>query len=294
MASRVPTEALIPCKVKQHLFRTFEMKDLGPLRYFLGIEVAFSPKGYFLSQVKYANKVIHCAGLTDTKLFDTPIELNVKLNTTDGVPLPSFWTKLSARLTQKDYRCYDPVSCRLYVSHYIAFLERLSFFQLASLITPVFKEDLIHIDPFPSEVPSAKYISTVPPALVSSSPPASPLVSLWNDPVTNIGQELLDISDKFPIVAIKSLKVGDFQGNLECLDRCIFVGFEQEHCSGKSRHSRIEKVEILLRKIIVILHIGMIVKVNPATNNGMRSMYSDRVPLPHITHNPSLGEEKKY
>ncbi|CAL5327043.1 unnamed protein product [Camellia sinensis] len=32
--------------------------------------------------------------------------------------------------------------------------------------------------------------------------------------------------------------------------------------------------------------------ISPATNNGMRSMYSDRVPLPHITHNPSLGEEK--
>ncbi|XP_028067321.1 uncharacterized protein LOC114270122 [Camellia sinensis] len=62
------------------------MKDLGPLRYFLSIKVAFSPKGYFLSQAKYANEVIHRAKLTDTKLFDTPIELNIKLNTTDGVP----------------------------------------------------------------------------------------------------------------------------------------------------------------------------------------------------------------
>ncbi|CAL5363984.1 unnamed protein product [Camellia sinensis] len=74
-------------EVKQHLFRTFEMKDLGPLRYFLGIEVATSPKGYFLSQAKYANEVIHRAGLTDTKVSDTPIELNVKLNSTDGAPL---------------------------------------------------------------------------------------------------------------------------------------------------------------------------------------------------------------
>ncbi|GMQ01169.1 hypothetical protein CsSME_00047900 [Camellia sinensis var. sinensis] len=72
-------------EVKQHLFRTFEMKDLRPLRYFLGIKVASSLKGYFLSQA--ANEVIHRAGLTDTKLSDTPIELNVKLNTTDGVLL---------------------------------------------------------------------------------------------------------------------------------------------------------------------------------------------------------------
>lgn len=39
------------------------------------------------------------------------------------------------------------------------------------------------------------------------------VVSLWNDLATNIGQELLDMSDKSPVVAIKSVKVGDFQGN---------------------------------------------------------------------------------
>ena len=35
------------------------------------------------------------------------------------------------------------------------------------------------------------------------------MVSLWNDHATNVGQELLDNADKFPIVAIKSLKVGE-------------------------------------------------------------------------------------
>ncbi|XP_045831682.1 replication protein A 70 kDa DNA-binding subunit D-like [Trifolium pratense] len=38
------------------------------------------------------------------------------------------------------------------------------------------------------------------------------IVSLWGDLATNTGQELLDIADKSPVVAIKSLKVGDFQG----------------------------------------------------------------------------------
>ncbi|XP_028094545.1 uncharacterized protein LOC114294620 [Camellia sinensis] len=72
------------------------MKDLGPLRYFLDIEVAPSPKGYFLSQAKYANEVIHCASLIDTKISDTPTELNVKLNTTDGVFLddPTLYREL--------------------------------------------------------------------------------------------------------------------------------------------------------------------------------------------------------
>lgn len=40
------------------------------------------------------------------------------------------------------------------------------------------------------------------------------MVSLWNELATNVGQELLDIADQSPVVAIKSVKVGDFQGRL--------------------------------------------------------------------------------
>lgn len=40
------------------------------------------------------------------------------------------------------------------------------------------------------------------------------VVSLWNELANNAGQELFDIADKSPIVAIKSLKVSDFQGIL--------------------------------------------------------------------------------
>lgn len=37
-------------------------------------------------------------------------------------------------------------------------------------------------------------------------------ISLWNDLATTTGQELLDMVDSSPVVAIKSLKVSDFQG----------------------------------------------------------------------------------
>jgi hypothetical protein len=70
--------------IKTHLGTCFEMKDLGPLRYFLGIEVNSSSSGYSLSQVKYASDLISRAGLTDNKAVDTPLELNVKLRSTDG------------------------------------------------------------------------------------------------------------------------------------------------------------------------------------------------------------------
>jgi hypothetical protein len=39
--------------LKEKLGRTFEVKDLGPLRYFLGIEIVRSSKGIILSQRKY-------------------------------------------------------------------------------------------------------------------------------------------------------------------------------------------------------------------------------------------------
>ena len=35
---------------KSYLHAHFSIKDLGPLKYFLGIEVARGPKGLFLSQ----------------------------------------------------------------------------------------------------------------------------------------------------------------------------------------------------------------------------------------------------
>ncbi|KVI06370.1 Nucleic acid-binding, OB-fold [Cynara cardunculus var. scolymus] len=45
-----------------------------------------------------------------------------------------------------------------------------------------------------------------------SSRKKSVVVCLWNDHATYLGQELLDMVDKSPVVAIKSLKVRDFRG----------------------------------------------------------------------------------
>ena len=39
--------------VKQRLAKEFEIKELGKLKYFLGIEVAYSTQGIFISQKKY-------------------------------------------------------------------------------------------------------------------------------------------------------------------------------------------------------------------------------------------------
>jgi hypothetical protein len=71
--------------VKARFSDQFLMSDLGPLRYFLGIEIS-TPEGFFLSQKKYIQD-LHRASLTDHRTTETPMELNVHLVATDGEPL---------------------------------------------------------------------------------------------------------------------------------------------------------------------------------------------------------------
>jgi hypothetical protein len=50
----------------------FAIKDLGPLRYFLGIDVKRDNAGFFLSQEKYATEILDRAGMMfDPKLLIT-------------------------------------------------------------------------------------------------------------------------------------------------------------------------------------------------------------------------------
>jgi hypothetical protein len=60
--------------------------DLGPLRYFLAIEISSTPKGFFLSQEKYIQDLLDRASLTDHRTAETLMELNVHLTPTDGEP----------------------------------------------------------------------------------------------------------------------------------------------------------------------------------------------------------------
>jgi hypothetical protein len=63
------------------------MSDLGPLRYFPGIEISSKPEGFFLSQETYIQDLLARASLTDHQTAATPMELNVHLMPTDGEPL---------------------------------------------------------------------------------------------------------------------------------------------------------------------------------------------------------------
>ncbi|RVW58364.1 Retrovirus-related Pol polyprotein from transposon RE1 [Vitis vinifera] len=65
--------------LQNYLSREFEMKNLGPLKYFLGIEVSRSSEGIFLSQRKYALDLLQETGMSGCQPVNTPIEKGLKL-----------------------------------------------------------------------------------------------------------------------------------------------------------------------------------------------------------------------
>jgi hypothetical protein len=74
--------------VKARLRDQFLMTDLGPLCYFLGIEVSSSSDGFSISQEKYIQDLLARAALGDERTVETPMKLNVQLRASDGDPLP--------------------------------------------------------------------------------------------------------------------------------------------------------------------------------------------------------------
>lgn len=73
--------------LKKKLFLEFEMKDLGNLKYFLGIEVLRSKQGIFMYQKKYILDLLAETGMLDCKPAETPIVVNHGLQTLeDGEP----------------------------------------------------------------------------------------------------------------------------------------------------------------------------------------------------------------
>ncbi|PKA57434.1 Retrovirus-related Pol polyprotein from transposon TNT 1-94 [Apostasia shenzhenica] len=73
--------------LKTKLAQEFEMKDLGELKYFLGIEVARSKHGIFLSQRKYVLDLLLDTGLLGCRPASSPINQNHKLVGEVGEPI---------------------------------------------------------------------------------------------------------------------------------------------------------------------------------------------------------------
>ncbi|CAH9081989.1 unnamed protein product [Cuscuta epithymum] len=86
--------------VKDVLHNTFTIKDLGDLKYILGIEVARSEKGICLSQRKYTLDILSENGYLNCKPYSTPMDSKIKLSKENGTALsdPKVYRTLIGKL----------------------------------------------------------------------------------------------------------------------------------------------------------------------------------------------------
>ncbi|KAJ9536770.1 hypothetical protein OSB04_un000074 [Centaurea solstitialis] len=80
-------DAIRIASLKQSLSSSFEMKDLGKLHYFLGLEVLSDSSGTYLCQAKYISDLLSKAAVSDNKVASTPLEHNLHLAPNSGPPL---------------------------------------------------------------------------------------------------------------------------------------------------------------------------------------------------------------
>jgi hypothetical protein len=64
---------------KKKIFIEFEMKDLGPMHYFLGPEVWKIPEEIFLNQGNYVVEIMKIFDMMEFGSMSTPMETNLKL-----------------------------------------------------------------------------------------------------------------------------------------------------------------------------------------------------------------------
>lgn len=85
--------------LKAQLEKKFKLKHLGYLSYFLGVEVAYSEEGAYLSQRKYALEILNDSGLLEAKPSNVPMERMVNLRDEfESIQNPTFYRKLVGKL----------------------------------------------------------------------------------------------------------------------------------------------------------------------------------------------------
>lgn len=103
------------------LKNNFEMKCLGPIRNYLGLEIEQDANSdFFVSQTDYIKTIVSEIGLSDAKLSEYPLDPNYGKTATEGEPL------LDNRLYQKYIGCILYISINTYpdISASVSILAR--------------------------------------------------------------------------------------------------------------------------------------------------------------------------
>lgn len=73
--------------VKTILKSHFQLKDLGSVKYFLGLEISRSSRGISLSQRKYCLQILEDTSFLGARPAVFPMDSNLRLSKYDGEPL---------------------------------------------------------------------------------------------------------------------------------------------------------------------------------------------------------------
>lgn len=87
-------------RLKSHLHHAFSIKDLGPLSFFLGLELTYSQSGIIVTQQKFSKELLRDSGIVVLKPHVTLLSLNHKLSSHDSTVLanPTLYRSLVGKL----------------------------------------------------------------------------------------------------------------------------------------------------------------------------------------------------
>ena len=74
-------------QIKNILHSNFRVKDLGALKYFLGLEINHSADGIYVSQCKYYLELLVDFGMMGCKPCSTPMDSSLRLHQDDSSDL---------------------------------------------------------------------------------------------------------------------------------------------------------------------------------------------------------------
>ncbi|XP_028117999.1 uncharacterized protein LOC114315592 [Camellia sinensis] len=106
---KTTTWELVPLPVGLCFILLYTFASFVALLLYVNDVIITDPDSSVICEAKYANEFIHSTSLIDTKISNTPIELNVKLNTVDRVPLddPTLYRELVDCLVSLTVTCLD-------------------------------------------------------------------------------------------------------------------------------------------------------------------------------------------
>jgi len=125
--------------IKNILHSSFKIKDLGQLKYFLGLEAAHSSQGFFFCQTKYGLDLLTDTGYLASKPVSIPYDPSCKLHSDNSAPytdVPSY-RRLIGRLIYLTNTRPD-ISFATQVGLAVWILEDQFLANASSLATPSF------------------------------------------------------------------------------------------------------------------------------------------------------------